>query len=142
MAPCEISPLNAAIFSFPKMSTEPTILGLKKLLKRNDLNDLSRKLENDVKHFDDWKKRTEDNWKEFYGLAGVDIYNYLNPRRQGNCVLTTGNEMDVDIPEKLKSTSALQSNEFHGNDSLLTEDLYLSKNSHLLSLSINWMVSI
>ena len=34
--------------------------------------------------FERWKKRTEAQWKEFYGLAGIDIYNYLNPRREGN----------------------------------------------------------
>ena len=55
-------------------------------------------LKSDSKVFEDWKKRTKEDWKDIAGKAvGIDIYNYLNPRKEGNCVLTTGNEMAVDI---------------------------------------------
>ena len=80
------------------MSTEPTIQGLKALLKRKKLGTLVEELESDSESFEDWKKMTESQWKEFYGLAGIQIYNYLNPRKEGNCVLTAGNEMDVNFP--------------------------------------------
>ncbi len=34
--------------------------------------------------FERWKSRTEAQWKEIVGkVAGIDIYNYLNPRREG-----------------------------------------------------------
>jgi hypothetical protein len=66
-----------------KMST-PTIEGLTKLLKRKGLNNLITELENDPECFEDWKKRTKEDWEKYFGLAGIDIYNYLNPRREGN----------------------------------------------------------
>ena len=86
------------------MSTKPTIQGLKELLKRKKLGTLVEELESDSESFEDWKKRTKEDWeKELTAIKGnasgfSDIYNYLNPRREGNCVLTTGNEMDVDFP--------------------------------------------
>lgn len=30
-----------------------------------------------------WTEMTEGQWKEFYGLAGIQIYNYLHPRSEG-----------------------------------------------------------
>ena len=66
------------------MST-PTVEGLKLRLEREELNELVTKLEKYPEYFDDWKRRTEAQWKELVGkAAGVDIYNYLNPRREGN----------------------------------------------------------
>ena len=65
------------------MST-PTMEGLKKILKREELDDLIRKLDKYPECFEDWMKRTKEDWKEIVGkAAGIDIYNYLNPRREG-----------------------------------------------------------
>jgi hypothetical protein len=64
------------------MST-PNIDGLKKILKREELDDLSRKLDKYPECFNDWKHRTKEDWEKYYQLAGIDIYNYLNPRREG-----------------------------------------------------------
>jgi hypothetical protein len=41
-------------------------------------------LNNDPEVIKDWLKRTEAQWEKFYGIAGVDIYNYLHPREEGN----------------------------------------------------------
>ena len=71
------------------MSTEPTIEGLKKLLNRKGLGNLVEEVEADPENFEDWKKRTEAQWrdelKEITGNASgfSDIYNYLNPGWQG-----------------------------------------------------------
>ena len=34
-----------------------------------------------------WKKMNEAQWERRYGDAGIQIFNYLNPRREGNAVL-------------------------------------------------------
>jgi hypothetical protein len=65
----------------------PTIEGLKELLEDLNLTELITQL--NERSFNRWKNRTEAQWKEFYGLAGIDIYNYLHPR-QGNEDLITG----------------------------------------------------
>ena len=76
------------------MSTEPTIEGLKELLEELKLTDLTEQL--NEKSFERWKKRTEAQWrdelKEITGNASgfSDIYNYLNPTRQGTGVLILG----------------------------------------------------
>jgi hypothetical protein len=59
----------------------PTIEGLKEVLEDLNLTELITQL--DERSFKRWKNRTKGDWKEFYGLAGIDIYNYLHPR-QGN----------------------------------------------------------
>ena len=64
------------------MSTEPTIAGLKELLEELNQNELSSQL--NEKSFEKWKNRTKGQWERNYGIAGVDIYNYLNPRSEGN----------------------------------------------------------
>ena len=70
---------------------------MKKLLKRKKLGNLVEELEADPESFEDWKKMTEAQWKEVAGvLAGIQIYNYLNPRREGTEVLSIGYKMDVD----------------------------------------------
>ena len=57
---------------------------LLKLLKRRGLYNLVTELEGDSGFLEDWKKRTEAQWKEFYGLAGVDIYNCLHPQSESS----------------------------------------------------------
>ena len=72
------------------MSTEPTKEKVLKLLKRKGLNNLITELENDPECLEDWKQRTESQWKEFYQLAGVDIYNCLHPPSEGIIFLILG----------------------------------------------------
>ena len=55
------------------MSTESTIQGLKALLKRKKLGTLVEELESDSESFEDWKKRTKEDWEKYYCLAGIDI---------------------------------------------------------------------
>jgi hypothetical protein len=68
------------------MST-PTMEGLGELLEELKLTELIEQL--NERSFARWKKRTEAQWKEeLLALKGnasgfSDIYNYLNPRRQG-----------------------------------------------------------
>jgi hypothetical protein len=65
------------------MST-PTIEGLRDRLEREELNELATKLDKYPEYFEDWKNMTKEDWKEVAGvLAGIQIYNYLNPRREG-----------------------------------------------------------
>ena len=49
-------------------------------LNQDVLDSLFRQLSKSDKTLDNWKKRSETQWKEFYGLAGVDIFNYLHPK--------------------------------------------------------------
>ena len=79
------------------MSTEPTIDGVKALLNRKGLGNLVKEVEDDPQSFEDWKKRTEAQWEKVAGLnAGIDIYNYLNPRRQGLAENKTGGQSSSD----------------------------------------------
>ena len=73
------------------MSTEPTKEKLLKLLKRKGLDNLITELENDPECLEDWKNMTKEDWKEVAGvLAGIQIYNYLHPRREGITFLIIG----------------------------------------------------
>ncbi len=63
------------------MST-PTIEGLRELLEDLKMTQMVEEL-ND-RSFERWKNRTEAQWEKVAGvLAGIQIYNYLNPRREG-----------------------------------------------------------
>ena len=67
------------------MSTEPTKEKVLKLLKRKGLNKLITELENDPECLEDWKRRTEAQWKDELQLMGnargfSDIFNYLHPQ--------------------------------------------------------------
>ena len=62
------------------MSTEQTKEKLLKLPKRKGLDDLITELGSDPECLEDWKIVTEAQWERNYGLAGVQIFNYLNPQ--------------------------------------------------------------
>ena len=80
-----------ALKYFHFMSTEPTKEKLLKLLKRKGLDNLITELENDPECLEDWKNMTKEDWKEVAGvLAGIQIYNYLHPRREGITFLIIG----------------------------------------------------
>ena len=85
------------------METEPTSEGLKRLLERKKLGNLVEELEADPESFEDWKRRTKEDWEKYYGLAGIDIYNYLHPRGQGTDALIL--EMEVDSSPTSTSSS-------------------------------------
>ena len=55
------------------------ILEAVKDLKEDSLDKLVKELEQRPKNLDVYKKRTEAQWKELYGSAGIDVFNYLNP---------------------------------------------------------------
>ncbi|KAJ2984935.1 hypothetical protein HDV02_000847, partial [Globomyces sp. JEL0801] len=73
------------------MQSEPNKEGLLKLLKtlkKTGLyNELSESYQNDL--FDAWKNRSKEDWEKYYGLAGIDIYNYLHPKPKGILVENT-----------------------------------------------------
>ena len=50
-----------------------------KLLKKEKLNELIAESELNRELLPIFKARSEAQWKEFYQLEGVDIYNYLHP---------------------------------------------------------------
>ena len=81
----------------------------KKFLKRQQIDSLVDELEEDEECFEDFKRRTKEDWKEYYQLVGVDIYNYLHPKSQGNRLLllessnkTVGFDEIVTIIQDLK----------------------------------------
>ena len=54
-------------------------------LSQEELDSLFRQLDKSDETLDNWKRRTEAQWKDIVGnAAGVDIYNYLHPRREGS----------------------------------------------------------
>ena len=52
---------------------------LLELLNRKDLFDVAKELECNKTTFEEFKTRTREDWKDFYGVAGVDIFNHLHP---------------------------------------------------------------
>ncbi|KAI3640006.1 hypothetical protein MIR68_001952 [Amoeboaphelidium protococcarum] len=56
-------------------ATKDTLLAV---LKRKELNDLANDLETGKTIFEEMMARTEGQWKEFFGLNGIDIYNHLH----------------------------------------------------------------
>ena len=56
--------------------TTPTEDTLFALLKRKELNDLASELEKGKTTFEEMMARSKDDWKEFFGLNGIDIYNH------------------------------------------------------------------
>jgi hypothetical protein len=71
------------------MQSEPNKEGLLKLLERNGLQQLITQLYNYPEVIEDWMKRSKEDWKEFYGFAGIDIYNYLHPKNEGILVFNS-----------------------------------------------------
>ena len=70
----------ASIF-YPLSKMEvPTDVGLKMLFEQKKLSGLVSELEDGTTTFEQFRNRSETQWKEFYGLAGVDIFNYLHPK--------------------------------------------------------------
>ena len=59
-------------------------------LTQDELDSLFRQLDKSDKTLENWMKMTEAQWKEFYGFSGAQIYNYLNPRREGIIFLVIG----------------------------------------------------
>ena len=100
------------------MATEPTIEGLKEILEDLNLKILVQELESNPLSFEDWKKRTEAQWKEeliaikgnasgfkcerLYGEAGIDVYNYLHPNIQDTGLLINGHEEKETVKEYIK----------------------------------------
>jgi hypothetical protein len=65
------------------MST-PTIEGLRGKFIQKKLHDLVNELDEGTTTLEDFMNMTKVDWKEVAGvLAGIQIYNYLNPRREG-----------------------------------------------------------
>ena len=63
----------------------PTIEGLIGKFIQKKLHDLVNELDEGTTTFEDFMNRTEAQWKEIIGTAaGIDIFNYLNPRTEGN----------------------------------------------------------
>lgn len=68
---------------------EQTNEKLLKLLKRRGLYNLVTELEGDSGFLEDWKKRTEAQWKDELQLLGnpsgfSDIYNCLHPQSESS----------------------------------------------------------
>jgi hypothetical protein len=78
------------------MST-PTIEGLRGKFIQKKLYELVKELDEGTTTLEDFMNMTKVDWEKYYGLAGIQIYNYLNPRREGTEVLSIGYEMDVDF---------------------------------------------
>jgi hypothetical protein len=78
--------------------TEPSIKGLLNLLTILKQNELSDQITETPALFDIWKQMTKEDWEKYYGLAGIHIFNYLNPKIEGIRVLFAGHEMDIDVP--------------------------------------------
>jgi hypothetical protein len=77
--------------------TEPSVKGLSDVLKILKQIELLNQLTETPALYGIWKQMTKADWKEFYGLAGIQIFNYLNPRSQGIKVLISGHAMEVDL---------------------------------------------
>ena len=87
------------------MSPAPSYKSLLALLQRKRLAEVVNQLLEGFTTFEDCKNRSEGQWKEFYGLAGVDVFNHLNPT--SNAVTTP-----VRINEFLSNTLADIENDF------------------------------
>jgi hypothetical protein len=61
--------------------TTPTKDTLLALLKRKELSDLADDLEKGKTTFEELMARSKEDWKEFYALNGIDIYNALHPNQ-------------------------------------------------------------
>ena len=62
------------------MSSETAaLLDAVKDLKEDSLDKLVKELEQRPKRIDAYKRRTRDDWEKYFGLPGIDIFNYLNP---------------------------------------------------------------
>ena len=54
-------------------------------LNDNFLERLLVDLQKKPKSYAVYYSRTKEDWKEYYGISGVDIYNHLHPQ-QGNFI--------------------------------------------------------
>ena len=56
---------------------------LLELFQRKNLTDLATELETGATTFHEFKNRSKEDWEKYYGIAGIDIHNHLNPQTQG-----------------------------------------------------------
>ena len=111
-------------------------------LTREELESLYRQLAKNDMTLDIWKRRTEQDWKDYYQLAGIDIYNYLHPRIQGNRVLIAGmvgNHGTFETSPKLRMNEIEKIKEFLRELDLTREELeslyrQLAKNDMTLDI--------
>jgi hypothetical protein len=78
-----------------QMQSEPNKEGLLKLLERNGLQQLITQLNNYPEVIEDWMNTSKEDWKEFYGFAGVQIYNYLHPNPKVILMLNSRNYFKI-----------------------------------------------
>ena len=57
---------------------EATVETLLALLRGIKLGELHEQLSENPTLLSVWKNRSKEDWKEFYGIAGVDVFNHLN----------------------------------------------------------------
>ena len=82
------------LFHFlPKME-EATVETLLALLQRLKLSELHQQLKETPELFHDWRNRSEAQWEKYHGIAGVDVFNHLNPTC-GTFGLTLGTQILV-----------------------------------------------
>jgi hypothetical protein len=56
-------------------------VGLLKFLNDLELTELYNQLQTKPRILAAWKVRTEAQWNEYYGISGIDVYNYLHLKR-------------------------------------------------------------
>lgn len=61
---------------------QPTKEGLFELLTRKGLKEEAEKLTSGVTTFEEFMQFREEQWKEFYQLDGIAVYNSLHPPQQ------------------------------------------------------------
>ncbi len=97
----------------------PTKEGLLAVLKRKKLTNLINDLNEGITTFEEMMSLTEAQWKEFYGLNGLFIYNYLHPAAQliASSVDVGLVDMDVEMPSFQPSNYSLEFPFFEIKDS-------------------------
>ena len=77
------------------------------LLRRQKQCELQQQLNETPEIFRDWKKRSEAQWEKYHGIAGVDIYNHLNPENRFSGALRAKNHViaGVDVFNHLNPNS-------------------------------------
>jgi hypothetical protein len=66
--------------------TTHTITSLAEFIKdlnEDSLNGLLQELEQKPKNFSVYYNRPKEDWKEFFGLPGVDIHTFLHKQEEG-----------------------------------------------------------
>ena len=85
---------------------EPTMEGLQDMFRQRKLEKLVNDLGDDLTSFEQFKNRTLETWKEYYKLAGADIYTYLHPNSDS---WTFGKLLACQLPDLEKSKSSTTS---------------------------------